>query len=323
MQALDIAAGLEGFQGRGAGTDAERRAANWLADQLTAGGREATLETFWCRPNTALAQAWHVALALAGSLASVPSPKTGAALLLAAIVFVLADALTGVSPGRRLTPERASQNVVSPPPEPGAGDRDTDPPPLRLILTANYDAGRMGLVHRDWLRRPFARLRRLSRGITPGWLGWLLIALIWLEAAAIIRVEGHGGAGVGLVQLPPTVAIVIVLALLLELGTAEFSPAAGDNGTGVGVVLVLTRALDTARHRHLRVEVVLAGAGELGGVGFRRYLRKHGIPRQRASTAVIGSGAGSEGRRRRWQSDGPLLPLRYGMRLRQLAVAKR
>ncbi len=73
------------------------------------------VESFWCRPNWALAHAWHAALGLAGSLLSVPLPHLGLDLLLAALACVLADELLGISPGRRLTRERASQNVVARP----------------------------------------------------------------------------------------------------------------------------------------------------------------------------------------------------------------
>ena len=110
---------LDGFTGRGAGTDAERRAAAWLRSQLDAGTdgagsrRTARLEPFWCRPNWALAHAWHAALAVVGSLVSRASPQIGAALLLAALLSVVVDALTGLSAGRLLSRERASQNVVS------------------------------------------------------------------------------------------------------------------------------------------------------------------------------------------------------------------
>ncbi len=52
--------------------------------------------------------------ALAASLLSVSSPTIGAALILIALLSVLSDALLGVSPGRRMTQERASQNVVVP-----------------------------------------------------------------------------------------------------------------------------------------------------------------------------------------------------------------
>jgi hypothetical protein len=144
MRTAETVAGLAGFERRGAGTNAERRAAGWLASELDATGRDARLEPFWCRPNWALAHTWHVALGLAGSLLSVSSPRVGGALLLVALLSVVADVMTGFSPGRRLSPERASQNVVS--------TADDDERRVRLIVTANYDAGRVGLVYRRPLR---------------------------------------------------------------------------------------------------------------------------------------------------------------------------
>ena len=113
MRPPETTAGLAAFKDRGPGTDAERRAARWLAGELVASRHRVRIETFWCRPNWALAHAWHVALALAGSLVSVSHPTIGVVLLAVALVSTLADATIGISPGRRLSPERASQNVLA------------------------------------------------------------------------------------------------------------------------------------------------------------------------------------------------------------------
>src|ERR1700760_1510997 len=102
MQALDTATQLTRFERRGAGTDAERRAAVWLANQARGGRRRATLQTFWCRPNWALAQAWHALAAIIGSLLEVHHGFLGGAIVLAALLCVLADAVTGRLPGPRL-----------------------------------------------------------------------------------------------------------------------------------------------------------------------------------------------------------------------------
>src|SRR5436309_3450159 len=115
MRPLATIEALTGFQRRGPGTDAERRTARWLAGELIGQRHRVRLEPFWCRPNWALAHAWHVALALAGSLLSVSHPYLGGVLVALALVSVVADATTGFSPGRRLTPERASQNVIAAP----------------------------------------------------------------------------------------------------------------------------------------------------------------------------------------------------------------
>jgi hypothetical protein len=157
MRPLETTTALAAFDGRGPGTDAERRAARWLAGELVANRRRVRVETFWCRPNWALAHAWHVALSLAGSLISVGDPVIGTGLLAVALASTVTDELFGISIGRRLTPERASQNVVA-----SATQKAGPVKPARLIVTANYDAGRTGLIYRDAFRATAARLNRAT-----------------------------------------------------------------------------------------------------------------------------------------------------------------
>jgi Peptidase family M28 len=313
MRATDTVAGLTAFEQRGAGTDAERRAGRWLARQLQAGNRSTQTETFWCRPNWALAHAWHAALGLAGSLVSVGSPHVGGALILLALVSAVADSLAGVSLGRRLTLERASQNVI--------GTRsDADPNAVRLILTANYDAGRTGLAYRRALRAVPARMHRALGQRAPGWLAWLALALVWLLAIAILRLVGHRGAIIGAAQLPPTVGLVLALALLIDLASAGYGPAASDNASGVAVALALAGALDVAPPRRLAVHIVLTGAGDAQGIGLRHYLKANRRTLNTTNTVVLGIAACGAGQPRWWVSDGALVPLRYLGRLGDLCT---
>jgi hypothetical protein len=324
MSVAETVAGLTAFPSRGAGTDAERRAAAWLASEVASNGREVTVETFWCRPNRALAQAWHVALALVGSLVMVSHPTMGGALVLAALVCLALDGLTGVSPGRRLTPEHATQNVVSVPADAAdaAGAADPAGRVVRVLITAPYDAGRTGLVHAAAARNAAARLRRLAAGgaLTPGWLGWLALAMAWLVAVAIVRRTSADTTILAVVQLVPSAALVVALAALLQLAGAPYGPAAGDDASGVAVAIALVRALAAAPPRHLRVELVLQGAGDGEMLGLRHHLRAHRAALRSGPVAVIGIAACGGGRPRWWTSDGPLWPLRYHPRLRALAA---
>src|ERR1700759_4110612 len=113
MGATEIGTGLCAFPARRGGSDAERRAALWLVGQLRAQGRTARLQTFWSRPNWALAHAWHALLGVGASVLIVSHAKLGGIVALIAVVSVAADAAGGRSLGRRLTPERASQDVVA------------------------------------------------------------------------------------------------------------------------------------------------------------------------------------------------------------------
>lgn len=316
MEAIEIVRGLMGFPGRGAGTDAERRAALWLAAQLSTAAQDVHVETFWCRPNWAFAHAIHAALAIAGSLVSLASPIAGLVLLALALASVLADWLTGHSLGRALTREHASQNVLLGPPS-----REAPEPSTRLILTANYDAGRTGLVYRDWLRRPTATIRRVLGRAAPGWIGWLAIGIVWLIALAALRLAGHSSHSVRVLQLVPTAMLIAGFGLLFDLALASWSPAAGDNGTGVAVAVALAQALGTTPLEHLEVELVLSGAGDGDQVGLRHHLRRSRRDRVASNTVVLGFGACSAGTVRWWISDGQLIPLRYGRPLRDLATA--
>jgi hypothetical protein len=302
------------FERRGAGTDAERRAALWLAGHLRQVGRSAEIEPFWCRPNWALAHVWHVALAIAGSLVSVGSPRIGGGLLVAAILCVILDERLGISPGRRLTPEHASQNVIV---LQDAGVQNSVPA-VHLIITANYDAGRAGWIYGNRLRVPFARLNSALGGRAPGWLAWLIIAMAWLLAIAILRLEGSRGTAIGVAQLVPTAALVVAAALLLEHGSSDFAPGASDNGSGVAVALALDAALATSPPRHARIELVLQGAGDACGIGLRRHLRRRRRELRASNAVILGVAAAGGGSPRWWLSDGPLVPLRYFAGLRRL-----
>jgi hypothetical protein len=308
---------LSRFERRGAGTDAERRAAHWLAAELAGSERDVRSEPFWCRPNWALAHAWHCALGLAGSLVAVSEPQVGGALVSVALLSLIADGAAGVSLGRRLTPEHASQNVVS------SRDRNQRDGAgrVRLIITANYDSGRTGLVYRDPLRSAAAWLARTFGHAGPGWLAWLAMALAWLLAVAVLRAGGDKGTAIGLEQLPPTVGLVLAFALLLEQGTARFGPAANDNASGVAGAIALVRALDVSPPRRLDVELLLQGAGDGGAIGLRRYLRARGQTLTAPNTIVIGVAASGEGNPRWFHSDGALLPFGYFKQLRKLSAA--
>jgi len=310
MTAAETASDLSSFTGRRGGSDAERRAALWLSDRLRSQGRAATIETFWCRPNWALAHAWHAVLGLGASVLIVSQPRIGGVLALVTMASIALDAATGRSLGRRLTPERASQNVV-------ALDPAQTPGPARVIVTANYDAGRAGLVDRAAPRVLAATLRRAGAGgrLSLGWLGWLTIALLWLVVIAIAR----NGTVIDIVQLVPSIWLLIAIVALVELGLSPPSPAASDNAAGVAVALTAIAALDARTDGSAAaVDLVLQGASDRDPVGLRRYLSRGGAARERP--IVLGIAASGSGSPRWWRSDGPLWPLGYDRRLRELAA---
>jgi hypothetical protein len=134
---MDVVRELCSFEGRLAGTDAERRAANRLADRLRALGREVEVEPTYVHPQLAVVYAAHCLLALAGSLVSVAIPALGFGLVLGVATSMYLDLNARFYVLRPLFFRRASQNVVSPGPRrPGTT--------TRLLITAHYDAARTG-----------------------------------------------------------------------------------------------------------------------------------------------------------------------------------
>ena len=312
MGLADSVAQLGQFERRGPGTDAERRAAVWLAGRLRASGREAEVETVWVRPHEAAALALHSLLAVGGSVLAAFAPLAGVAVLAAALVSLVLDLIGRLWLLRRLTFRRATQNVVSPaPPRLGAE------PEIRLVVTAAYDAGRAAIARRDSLARLAARARARVRGRLPGWRGALAIATVLALGASAGRVVTEA-QWVAIVQLVPTVGLLVALALLVDAAASELSPGASA-ASAVAVALALVEELDEAPPRRLAVEVLLAGAGTGPALGARDFVRSRRRSWRPEDTVVLHIEPCARGTPRWWVADGPLLALRFHPRLVALA----
>src|SRR4051812_3779046 len=128
--------GVCSFAGRGACTDAERRAALWLHDELRARGHEAWVETHWVRPQWAVALALGALLAVVGSLLSTAAEIPGLVLAVAGLVTMVF----------RPFPRRATQHVLTGVPDGG----------VVLAIAAAYDVPRTGRADQRRLRAPGA-----------------------------------------------------------------------------------------------------------------------------------------------------------------------
>jgi hypothetical protein len=317
MDALETVKGLAAFAARAPGSDAERRAARWLAKRLRDANRETETETQWVRPQWPVVYAFHVALAIAGSVVSVDQPAIGAGILGATLVSCALDVAGRAYLLRRLTPRRATQNVIAP--APAASGATTDGP-LRLVISAHYDVGRSGLVYRAGVQRTYARLMRPARGHAPGGLGLMLWGMALVTAAAVAHAAGVSGTVPRIVQLIATVGLMIGLALLIDIALSQPVPGANDPASGAAVALALAAALDHSPPANLGVEVVLAGAGEGPALGMRAYVRARRKRLAREATAVIHLAACGRGRPRWWASDGVVPPLRFHPRLLELCA---
>lgn len=265
MDPLEEIEDLVGFERRGPGTDAERRAAGHLARRLEDLDRQATIEPTRVWPSYALAHALNSVLALLASVVSVSAPRVGFALALVAVVSTLGDLTGRLYLARRLTGRRASQNVVST----AVSDR-----PGTLILVAHYDAARTGLVFDPRiLGRGAALGARLNRPL--GAFEPLFWSMVAVTVCAALRVNGIDALWLSAVQFPPTVALVIGVALLLNIAVSPIGPGAGDNASGVATVLRLAGRYGRGALEHYDVWVLLTGAEESLLLGMHEWMKRH------------------------------------------------
>ncbi len=285
--ASTTAAGLSRFEDRGPCTDAERRAAAWLHDELRAGGHEAWVETHWVRPQWALSLALHATLGVVASLIAVATPLPAAILAAVAALSMAVEASGRSGPLRLLFPRRATQNVLVVADEEGTPD-------VTLLICARYDAPRGGLITRDGPRRLAARLRRRFRGHALGPRAWVALALAAVAVCAGLRELDFEGSWLGLAQFVPTIALLVALAAAGDVAVSPFSPGAGDNAAGVGVALALHAELTRNPPDALAPALLLYGAGEGGPPAVRAHLRREKLQRERVVVLELGPcGAGS------------------------------
>ena len=311
MEAMETVHALVGFAGRGPCTDAERRAALWLSRALREAGREAELDTVWVRPQWAWTHALHALLAVGGSVLLVAAPIPGLVVLAATLASLWLDLSARAPLLRLLMRRRATQNVRAPAPA-----REGDRPPVRLVVTAHYDAGRSGLIYRDGLRRV---ARRAFRGHAPAAFTVLLGAVAVLTAVAVVHVAAGAQTPLRVVQLAASVVVLFAVAFLLDVALSAFVPGANADASAVAVALGLTEALDRDPPRHLEVELLLAGAGEGPALGARARIRALRRRVGREDAVVLELRACGRGRPRYWTRDGLGLPLRLHPRLVELA----
>jgi hypothetical protein len=316
MDPIEIAQGLSRFEGRAAGTDAERRAALWLRERLRGAGRDAELETEWVRPQWPWVHAGHALAAVAGGLLAISQPLAGLLVCAAALISCGLDLLGGPGLLRRLTPERATQNLVSGPTE---STRSGARRVVRLVIVAGYDTPRGGVGRSAAAARLSAALQRVTRGLAPGALGTVALAVAALTAIAAARLGGVESRWLELGQLVPSLWLLGAAALLIDAGLTRPGDGSG-NAAATAVSLSLATALDRAPPRHLAVELILAGAADGPSLGMRAFVRRRRRRYAPTGTAVLHLNACARGRPTWWTVDGPLLPRRLHPRLASLAA---
>jgi Peptidase family M28 len=309
---MEVIRELCSFEGRGPGTDAERRAANMLAGRLRTIGRRARVEPFFAHPPYAIVHLIHAALGIAGSIVSTIEPAIGFALVFLAAVSTYLDLNTRLYLVRSLLFRRVSQNVVSP------GDRPDAP--TRLVLAAHYDAARTGYI----FSKASNRIRRLPERVRLGIGPFRLF--FWVGLAPLLPILGARMAGVdatwlSAVQAVPTIVLIVAAFLLIDIALSGIVPGAYDNASGVAAVLSAADDLRTAPPTNLDIWVVLTGSEESFCEGMRAFVRRHRAELDRDTTYFVNVDSVSHGAVAYEVSQGAVISIPHDPELIELCEA--
>jgi Peptidase family M28 len=309
---MEIIRELCSFERRLAGTDAERRAADRMAERLRESGRRAELEPIHVHPQLALIYAAHCALGLAGSLVAIELPVLGFALALLATTSMYLDLNARLYLIRRLFFRRASQNVVS------RGKRAEAP--ARLVIVAHLDAARTGAAYSPVSPRLLARVANaVPFVLSPSRvLFWSLAILMPVLA---IRAAGVDSDLISLLQLPPTLVLLLALFALVDVALSDVVPGANDNASGVAAALSLADELEAEQPSQLDVWVVLTGGEECLAQGMRSFVRSHRRQLHGSSTYVLNLDSVGVGKVRFSIAEGPAVTYALDSRLTELCAA--
>jgi hypothetical protein len=253
-----IAEGLARFEARGPCTDAERRAAGWLHDELRRAGWEAWVETQWVRPQSALSLALHATLGVVASVLAITAPLPALIVAGAAAASMALEATGRVGPLRWIFPRRATQNVLTVP------DDDAE---VALLICARYDAPRGGI----------------GRRVVEGRERWVAGALVLVAVCAGLRLLDLEGLWLGLLQFVPTVALLLALAAAGDVAVSPFV-AGGEAPPAVAVALYD----ELRRNPPSRLSPALLLHG--GPQALRAHLRRERPQRGRIVLLELGAG---------------------------------
>jgi peptidase M28-like protein len=297
------------FGPRWPGLEGDRRATEYLANELELIGREVAVEPIRVRPAYHLTLALLAAVAVGGNLLSVSSPPLGVAVLLLAAAAIYGDMTTRALALRWITSRRPTANVTSP-----GGNRDAR---ARIVLTAHHDAPAAGLLfaHPRILRRrrPFP-LSRLAGRLDL--LFWTTIAAL---AAAVVRLlTGTDATLMTIVQFALTVVLMAFVALLLDSALAGISPGASSNASGAAAVLEVARRLERRPLENIEVWVVFTGAKEGFMLGMRAWLNAHAEDLDRDRTYFLNVDSVGNGDPHHVTGEGFALLYRHDLRLVRL-----
>ena len=260
-----------------AGSEDERRAAEWIAERLGAAGAEATVdeETFedgyaGMIGSLAAIAAGSGLLAMSGRGRRLSSLVSGAATAL-----IADDISNGFRPWRKaMMPRRPTWNVVA-----EAGDPEAE---RTLVVMAHHDAARTGAIFDETAQRLLGeRLPGVIERIDTS------LPLWWPLLAGPASIAAGNATGRHRLAAFGTIASAIGAAVMADIQRSPVVPGANDNLTAVAVLVALAEALAREPVKGVRVILASCGAEEVLQGGVYAFCERHLEPLDRERTWML------------------------------------
>jgi hypothetical protein len=248
---------------RPSASEGERRAADWVVDQLSRQGAEARIEVERAHGSFY----WPLCLgAGAGALAGLATLRgrrlLGGAIGAAAAAGIASDYPPGPRWIRRLLPKHDTTNVIA----------ELGPPDAArtIVLVAHHDAPRSGLLFHPgipaYLSRRFPVLWERNDTSPP-----MMFPVVGGPAAVA---AGSLLGSRALTKLGSVVSAASV-GVIGNIGASRPVPGANDNGSGVIALVALARALVERPTASVRVILLSAGSEESFSEGIKAFGERH------------------------------------------------
>lgn len=281
---------------RGATTDAERRASEYIKSEFEKNGLHTTVETFTSPPTFSYVYGIIFFTSLLSIYFLISNLPALAFLLSAFSSIALYLENNSYELISKIVPRGVSQNVI-------ARHDINEGVKKRIILSAHYDSSKWSLTNSPSLVKGFKSSFKL-----------ILASILSIPLLSIIVILSTQSFFAYISILPGLIMGFAILLLLHREIVAGYVDGAGDNASGAAILLTLSRRFMECPLKNISLTFLATGSEEAGLFGMIDFLKRH--PKEARDSLIInmdnlGSGGikyiTSEGMTRIYSSDHDLI----------------
>jgi hypothetical protein len=255
---------------RGACTEAERKAADYISERFAGRGLQTSVQEFKTITTYSYLYVIYLSITIACGVLSYWFPYYAApvGVIIAGLFALDLETFPLLS---RLLPHRVSRNII--------GEMPAEDGEVRLVVVAHYDSARAALSFHPKMVKNF----RMSFSMMIGSV--FIVAALALSNLVIRAITGSANFWVWVAALALSAYLLVPLVLMLHREAAlEYTPGANDNASGVVTMLALMDKMGEPEAEVSGVMFVATGAEEVGTVGMMEFLKANG---ERVKDALI------------------------------------